>query len=136
MEEAQNGVAVVPHQGNGAVGQPATQLCDQLPGPVGDLLEPAALLLTEKTRDGSAGIRRHSPPATPGDRVIRHETISAQPKAALIKHRATLDPVRFAHNPGSTVGPGRPPYPLNSDLPLVVRAWNGFLARLSDRWRE
>ena len=125
VAEVQRGVAVVPHQHNGTMGQPAAQLRDQPPGPVGDLLEPETLLLMEKTRNGSAVIKGYSPPAMPCDRVTRHEAVSVESQAALIEHRAMLDPVRFAHDPGSPVGSGRPSYPLNSDLPLVVRAWNG-----------
>ena len=53
--------------------------------------------LLEKTRDGSAVIKRYSPPATPCDRAIRHEAVSAEAKAALIERRGTLDPVALLH---------------------------------------
>ena len=36
--------------------------------------------LVEKTRYGSAVIKRYSPPATPCDRVIRHGAVSAEAK--------------------------------------------------------
>ncbi len=45
--------------------------------------------LMEKTRNGSAVIKRYSPPATPCDRVIRHEAVSAGAKVKLTEHRAT-----------------------------------------------
>ena len=45
VEEVQHGVAVVPHQHNRAMGQPAARERDHLPCPVRDLLVPASLLL-------------------------------------------------------------------------------------------
>ena len=41
VEQVEDGVAVVPHQHQRPVGQPAAQLHDHLPCPVGDLLVPA-----------------------------------------------------------------------------------------------
>lgn len=49
--------------------------------------------LIEKTRNGSAVVKRYSPPSTPCDRVISHEAVSAGAKAAPSERRATLDPV-------------------------------------------
>ena len=45
MEQIQYGVAAVPHQYQGTVGQPAAQLQDHLAGPVGELLVRTALSL-------------------------------------------------------------------------------------------
>ena len=53
--------------------------------------------LLEKTRHASAVIKRYSPPTTPCDRVIRHEAVSVEAKAALSERRAALDPVALLH---------------------------------------
>ena len=49
--------------------------------------------LMEKSLNGSAVTKRHSPPATPCDRVIGHESASADVKAKLAKQQAAMDPV-------------------------------------------
>ena len=53
--------------------------------------------LLEKTRNGSVVTKRYSPPATPCDRVMRHDAFSAEAKAAVSERRATLDPVALLH---------------------------------------
>ena len=90
----------------------------------------------EKTRNGSAVIKRYSPPATPCDRVIRHEAVSAEAKVKLTEHRATLDPVALLHTirEGQSaltaiVSPELKPTPRGESL-------ERFLAKLPDRWRE
>ena len=92
--------------------------------------------LMEKTRHGSAVIKRYSPPATPCDRVIRHESVSAEAKAALSERRAALDPVALLHAIreaqsalAAIVSPELRPTPRGESL-------ERFLARLPDRWRE
>ncbi len=92
--------------------------------------------LMEKTRNGSAVIKRYSPPATPCDRLIRHEAVSAEVKAALTEHRATLAPVALLHTirEGQSalvaiVSPELRPTPRGESL-------ERFLAKLPDRWRE
>ena len=49
--------------------------------------------LLEKIRDGARVIKRYSPPATPCDRVMQHDEISARVKKELRQYRAGLDPV-------------------------------------------
>ena len=90
--------------------------------------------LMEKTRNGSAVIKRYSPPATPCDRVIRHEAVSSQAKAALAERRATLDPVALLHTIreaqsalAAIVSPEIRPTPRGESL-------ERFLTRLPDRW--
>jgi hypothetical protein len=92
--------------------------------------------LMEKTRNGSAVIKPYSPPDTPCDRVIRHEAVSAASKAALVEHRATLDPVALLHTirEGQSalapiVSPEIRPTPRGESL-------ERFLTKLPDRWRE
>ena len=53
MEQIQHGIAVVPHQDQGALGQPATQLHDHLPRPAGEFLVAASLLLVVPRRGAS-----------------------------------------------------------------------------------
>ena len=82
--------------------------------------------LVEKTRNGSVTTKRYSPPATTGDRVIRHGAVSAEAKAALSERRATLDPmallntIREAQSALAAL--------VSSELrpPPRGRAWNGF----------
>ena len=92
--------------------------------------------LLEKTRHGSAVIKRYRPPATPCDRVIRHESVSAEAKAVLSERRAALDPVALLHAIreaqsalAAIVSPELRPTPRGESL-------ERFLARLPDRWRE
>ena len=49
--------------------------------------------LLEKIRGGAKAIKRYSPPATPCDRVMQHDEISATVKKQLRECRAGLDPV-------------------------------------------
>ena len=81
--------------------------------------------LMEKTRNGSAVIKRYSPPATPCDRVIRHEAVSAEAKMNLTEHRETLDPVALLHTIREAQSALAASYPQNSGPPHGVRAWNG-----------
>ena len=92
--------------------------------------------LMEKTRKGSVVIKRYSPPATPCDRVMGHEAVSAHAKARLIERRASLDPVALLHSIRETqsalaaiVSPEVRPTPRGESL-------ERFLARLPDRWRQ
>ena len=91
--------------------------------------------LLEKTRHESTVIKRYSPPAVPCDRVMRHEAVTAESKAALSERRATLDPVALLHaireaQPAlaALVSPELRPTPRGESL-------ERFLARLPDRWR-
>ena len=92
--------------------------------------------LVEKTRRGSAVIKRYSPPATPCDRVLQHEAVTTGAKAKLGERRATLDPVALLHNIreaqsalAAIVSPELRPTPRGESL-------ERFLARLPDRWLE
>ena len=97
--------------------------------------------LVEKTRNGSVTTKRYSPPATPCDRVIRHEAVSAEAKAALSERRAafcsssSVDPVALLHAIreaqsalAAVTCPEIRPTPQGESL-------ERFLARLPDRWR-
>ena len=53
--------------------------------------------LVEKTRDGASVVKRYSPPATPCDRLMQHDTVSARLMAKLSEFRAGLDPVALLH---------------------------------------
>ena len=98
--------------------------------------------LVEKIRNGSVTTKRYSPPATPCDRVIRHEAVSAGTKAALSERRVAFssscsaDPVALPHAIREAqsvltaiVSPELGPSPQGESL-------ERFLARLPDRWRE
>ena len=51
-----------------------------------------SLKLLEKIGDGARVIKRYSPPATPCDRGMQHDKISATVKKELREYRAGLDP--------------------------------------------
>ena len=98
--------------------------------------------LVEKTRNGSAVTKRYSPPATPCDRLMQHDAVSAGTKAALSERRAafcsssSVDPVALLHAIREAqsalaviVSPELRPTPRSESL-------QRFLARLPDRWRE
>ena len=70
--------------------------------------------LVEKTRHGSRVVKRYSPPATPCDRLIQHDAVSVEMKAALSEYRVQLDPVALLHAVREApVGPGRGYVPRN-----------------------
>ena len=53
--------------------------------------------LLEKNREGSAIVKRYSPPATPCDRLLEHQAVPEETKEQLTRHRAGLDPVALLH---------------------------------------
>ena len=53
--------------------------------------------LIEKTRDGARVRKRYDKPATPCDRLLVHENVSAEIKQMLREQRAKLDPVELLH---------------------------------------
>ena len=90
----------------------------------------------EKTRNGSAVTKRYSPPATPCERVLQHETVGPESRARLNERRARLDPVALLHSIRETqsalaaiVSPEVRPTPRGESL-------DRFLAKLPDRWRQ
>ena len=101
----------------------------------------ASFKLLEKTRNGSVVTKRYSPPATPCDRVLRHEAVSAGTKAALNECRAafcsscSVDPVALLHAIREAQSALAAPCPLNSGTPRG-ESLERFLARLPDRWLE
>ena len=81
--------------------------------------------LVEKTRHGSRVVKRYSPPATPCDRLMRHDAVSVEMKAALSEDRVKLDPVALtlhAIREASRPWP-RLHSPKSGPLP-AARAWN------------
>ena len=92
--------------------------------------------LVEKTRNGSAVIKRYSRPATPCDRVIQHEAVNPEAKVLLARRQATLDPVALLRTVREAqsalvaiVSPEIRSTPRSESL-------ERFLARLPDRWLE
>ena len=53
--------------------------------------------LLEKNREGSATLKRYSPPATPCDRLLEHQAVSDETKEQLSQRRVDLDPVALLH---------------------------------------
>ena len=54
--------------------------------------------LLEKSREGSATVKRYSPPATPCDRLLQHQAVTDETKEQLTHHRVSLDPVALLHS--------------------------------------
>ena len=97
MEQVEDGVAVVAHQHQGAVGQPAAQLHDHLPGPVGELLVPVSLPLVVPGRGRQHREHRQGPMA-PSSRYVAqpHQGDPTQPAGlnqlvATGTHRVPVD---------------------------------------------
>ena len=88
--------------------------------------------LVEKTRRGSRVVKRYSPPATPCDRLMRHDAVSVEMKAALSEIGSSWTRWRCCTPSGK---PSRPwprlRSPKSGPLP-AARAWTvpGQVARL------
>ena len=79
MEQVQHGIGVVAHQHQWALGEPAAQLHDHLPRPVGELLVPAPSLLVVPRRGRQHREHRQGPMASgPGDVAQPHQGDPAQ----------------------------------------------------------
>ena len=92
--------------------------------------------LVEKTRHGSRVVKRYSPPATPCDRLMQHDAVSVEMKAALSQYRVKLDPVALLHAIreaqsalAAVTFPEIRPTPSGESL-------EQFLANLPDLWRQ
>ena len=92
--------------------------------------------LVEKTRHGSRVVKRYSPPATPCDRLMRHDAVSVEMKEALREYRVKLDPVALLHAIreaqsalAAVTSPEIRPTPSGESL-------EKFLAKLPDLWRQ
>ena len=92
--------------------------------------------LREKIRDGARVIKRYSPPATPCDRVMQHDEISARVKKELGQYRAGLDPVallssiREAQSAMAAISS-----PQLQETPHS-ESIDRFLARLASLWQQ
>ena len=92
--------------------------------------------LVGKTRHGSRVVKRYSPPATPCDRLIQHDAVSVEMKAARSEYRVQLDPVALLHAIreaqsalAAVTSPAIRPTPSGESL-------EQFLAKLPDWWRQ
>ena len=103
MEEVEDGVAVVAHQHQRAVGQPSAQLHDHLPGPVSDLLVAASLPLVVTRRRRQHGEHRQRPMASgPRHQSQPHqgdpaETTGLDQLVAAGAHRVPVDASGLDH---------------------------------------
>ena len=101
MEQVQHDVTVVAHQHQGALRQPAAQLHDHLPRPVGELLVAASLLLVVPRRWRQHREHRQGPMASgPGYVAQPHQGDPAQAAgldqlAPAGTHRVTVDAQEF-----------------------------------------
>ena len=92
--------------------------------------------LLERIRNGSAVVKHYSLPATPCDRLMRHETVSDDARARLVERRAALDPVALLHTIreaqsalAALTAPELRPTPHGESL-------EQFLASLPGQWRR
>ena len=92
--------------------------------------------LVEKTRDGASVVKRYSPPATPCDRLMQHDTVSARLMAKLSEFRAGLDPVALLHTiREAQSAPVAVTSPDFSET-LHGESLDRFLAGLPSLWRQ
>ena len=92
--------------------------------------------LLEKIRDGEKVIKRYSPPATPCDRVMQHDEISATVKKELREYRSGLDPVvllRSIREAQSTMAAMSSPQLQETPHSKSI---DRFLARLPSLWQQ
>ena len=83
--------------------------------------------LLEKMRDGAKTIKRYSPPATPCDRLMQDDTITAQAKEEMSECRAKLDPVALLRSTSEAQSALAARYPHTTHRKqLPVKAWSGF----------
>ena len=137
--EQKNGAVVRHYVGHDRYsGQVAGQTMAHLYGAVRQYVNyfQPSFKLVEKTRHGSRVVKRYSPPATPCDRVMQHDAVSVEMKAALSEYRVQLDPVALLHvireaqsALAAVTSPAIRPTPSGESL-------EQFLAKLPDRWRE
>ncbi len=101
MKQIQHGVAVVAHQHQRSLRQPAPQLHDHLPRPVGEFLVSASLLLVVPRRGRQHGEHRQGPIASgPGHVAQPHQGDPAQAAGldqllAAGTHRIAVDAPTF-----------------------------------------
>ena len=92
--------------------------------------------LLEKIRGGAKAIKRYSPPATPCDRVMQHDEISATVKKQLRECRAGLDPVVLLWS----IREAQPALAaMSSPMPqetVYGESLDRFLARLPSQWQQ
>ena len=92
--------------------------------------------LLEKMRDGAKTIKRYSPPATPCDRLMQDDTVTAQTKEELSEYRARLDPVallrsiREAQSALSAISSPEPQETVSGE------SLERFLGRLPSLWQQ
>ena len=80
--------------------------------------------------------KRYSSPATPCDRVLRHDAVSIEAKTTLSERRATLDPVMLLHTIRETQSALASIVSPELGANPRVESLERFLARLPDRWPE
>ena len=100
-----------------------------------DYLQPS-FKLVEKTRHCSRVVKQYRPPATPCYRLMQHDAVSVELKAALSEHRVKLHPVALLHGI----------WEAQSALAAVAfpesrpaqggESLEQFLAKLANRWRQ
>ena len=128
-------------------GQVIRHHLDRQPGAVGgeaprrhvvfsvNYFQPSFKLL-EKTRDGARVIKRYSPPATPCDRVMQPDEISARVKQELRQYRAGLDPVALLSSireaQSAMAAMSSPQFQETPHRESIDR----FLARLPSLWQQ
>lgn len=100
-----------------------------------DYFQPSFKLM-EKFRDGARVIKRYSPPATPSNRVMQHDEISATVKKELGEYRARLDPVVLSRSireaPSAMAAISSP----QLQEPPHGKSIDRFLARLPNLWQQ
>ena len=92
--------------------------------------------LIDKIRDGATTVKRYSPPATPCDRLIGHDTTGAELQDGLNEYRSGLDPVLLLH----TIREAQSAL-VAATAPSVRETPSGeslerFLAKLPSLWRQ
>ncbi len=98
-------------------------------------LQPSIKLL-EKMRDEAKTIKRYSPPATPCDRLMQYDTVSAQTKEELSEYRAKLDPVELLRSIREAQSALAAISSCEPQEAAPTESLERFLARLPSLWQQ
>ena len=92
--------------------------------------------LLEKTREGSATVKRYSPPTTPCDRLLQHQAVTDDSKEQLAQQRAGLDPVALLHSIREAQAALAAVSSPDQDGPAQQESLERFLSELPTLWQQ
>ena len=92
--------------------------------------------LIGKTRNGATVTKRYRKPATPCERLLAHEGVSAEVKNTLREHRARLDPIALLHTIREAQSALAAIARSETDRGVNRASLEQFLSQLPELWRQ